>query len=189
MGIVAAALVLEDNGLLDYALSPDKNPACFSAMITHGILMEGDDVWYRDTDSNFRPGEIYDRYRVVSKPSNGFGYSMYHLKFMTHTALMLYNNGVDYFSYYGENGENMKLSFKVYADYLILNDASLHGGHYTGNSLTRDNAYSTYLIANYIYNDETISSVVKALEAENATCFEKELFGKITPFIFYTKRS
>ena len=105
MGIVAAALVLQDDELLEYALSPEKNPACFSEMINRGILMEGDDTWVGDTDADFRNGEIYDRYRVVQ--NNGFGYSMYHLKFMTHTSLMLYNNGVDYFSYFGNNGENM----------------------------------------------------------------------------------
>ena len=148
--------------------------------------MEGDEVYYKDTDSDFRPGEIYDRYRVVSTPSNGFGYSMYHLKFLTHTALMLYNNGVDYFSYFGENGENMKLSFHVYADYLIQNDSTLYGGHYTDNKLNRENAYCMYLIANHVYNDDTIQSVIDALEEQHVRCIENELFG-VTALFTYSK--
>ena len=184
MGIVAAAFVLQDDDLLEYALSPEKNPACLSVMINYAILMDGDEVYYKDTDSDFRPGEIYDRYRVVSTPSNGFGYSMYHLKFLTHTALMLYNNGVDYFSYFGENGENMKLSFLVYADYLIQNDSTLYGGHYTDNKLNRENAYCMYLLANHVYNDDTIQSVIDALDEQHVRCTENELFGGTALFTF-----
>ena len=184
MGIVAAALVLQDQDLLDYALLPEENAACLPTMIGHAILMEGDEVWHGDTDSDFRNGEIYDRYRVVSTPSNGFGYSMYHLKFLTHISMMLYNNGVDYFSYFGDNGENMKLSFLVYADYLIANDSTLHGGHYSGNSLNRQNAYSTYTIANFVYHDDGIAEVLQAFEDQHIQCEEAELFGISTLYLF-----
>lgn len=183
MGIIAAALVLEDQELMSYALLTEKNETCLQVMIERAILMSGDPVYKVDTDSNFRVGEIYDRYRVVSTPSNGFGYSMYHLKFLTHASLMLYNNGVDYFSYFAENGENMKLSFLVYTDYLIANDSTLHGGHYSGNSLNRENAYSMYLIADHIYHDDRIGELLDAFSQAHVQCNEVELFGVSTLYL------
>ena len=184
MGIIAGAYVLENNKYLTYALTEKNNPAYFAEMIDRAILMEGDDVWPGDTDSDFRPGEIYDRYRVVSTPSNGFGYSLYHMKFMTNCALMLYNNGYNYFDYIGKNGENLKISYKVYTEYLIQNDATLYGGHYTGNSLNRENAYSMYAMAYYIYGDETIKSVLDAFKAQKISCMENELFGISALYLF-----
>lgn len=184
MGIIAAAYVLEDDSLLSYALLSADNPANLKAMITLAILMEGDEVYSADTDSDFTPGEIYDRYRVVSTPSNGFGYSLYHLKFLTNASLMLYNNGIDPFAYLGENGENISLPYFVYAEYLIKNDASLGNGHYTGNSLNRESAYTIYLIAYHIYRDERMSAVLDALESARVTCTENELYGETAPFLF-----
>lgn len=182
MGIMAAAYVLEDDKLLDYALCSDDNPANFKEMITRAILMEGDSVYKVDPDADFAVGEIYDRYRVVQ--STGFGYALYHLKFLTYSSMILRNNGIDTFIYVGENGENIALPFAAYADYLIYNDDSLGNGHYVGNSLQRESSLSLYLIAYSVYGDDKIADVIEALEASGVKSYENELFGSSTPFLF-----
>ena len=183
MGIIAAAYVLEDDALLTYAYNSEDNAADLVEMITRAILMEGDAVYKVDTDSNFAVGEIYDRYRVVQ--NNGFGYALYHLKFLTHCSLMLYNHGVDTFAYYGENGENILLSYLVYADYFIKNDISANGGHYANDkTMNPESAYSMYSIAYGIYGDSRLSDVIEAFDSRNVKCNENELFGATTPFLF-----
>ena len=183
MGIIAAAYVLEDDDLLAYAYNSDDNAADLLEMITRAILMEGDEVYKVDTDSDFAVGEIYDRYRVVQ--NNGFGYSLYHLKFLTHCSLMLYNHGIDTFAYYGENGEHILLSYLAYADYLIKNDITANGGHYSNDkTMSLESAYSMYSIAYGIYGDSGISDVIEAFDTRGVKCNENELFGATTPFLF-----
>ena len=183
MGIIAAAYALEDDKLLSYALSDEGNIADLFEMIDHAILMEGDEVYGKDSDASFAEGEIYDRYRSIQ--NNGFGYAMYHLKFLTHTALLLHNNGIDVFEYCGKNGENIKLPFATYSEYLIKNDITLGSGHYANDSgLNRENAYSTYSIAYYITGDEGIKAVIDAMKAQGVVCNEVETFGITAPYLF-----
>ena len=186
MGIIATAYALEDNELLAYALDEGLNEACYTEMIDRAILMYGDDVWQGqkqgDTDSDFEEGEIYDRYRVVQE--KGFGYSLYHLKFLTYCATMLYNNGADYFIYYGTNGENLKLSYLAYADYLIENDNTLGAGHYSNSPIERDTALNIYYIAYYYYRDEKIREVISAIVGDGISSADIELFGRSTAYIF-----
>lgn len=182
MGIFAAAYVLEDDKFLTYAFYGDNNAAHFLEMIDRAILMEGDEVYHVDPDSDFTPGEIYDRYRVVQ--NTGFGYSFYHLKFLTYSSMMLRNNGIDTFIYTGTNGENIELPFEVYADYLIHNDDTWGNGHYTGNSLQRESSLSLYYIAYSVYGNERMADVINALEAAGVESYENELFGYSTPYLF-----
>lgn len=185
MGIIAAAYVLEDDGMLEYVLTSVKNDMDLFKLIDHAILMEGDEVYSADIDSNFVSGEIYDRYRSLEGHNNGFGYSMYHLKFLTHSALMLYHNGIDLFNYYGEGGENLLLPFLTYSEYLIQNDITLGSGHYSNDkSLNRENAYSTYSIAYYIYKDETVKRVLEAMDEDGVVCNEIEMLGITAPYLF-----
>ena len=186
MGIIAAAYALEDDELLAYALDESKNEACYTEMFDRAILMSGDDVWegakQGDIDDDFEEGEIYDRYRVVQ--NMGFGYSLYHLKFLTYCATMLYNNGSDYFIYYGTNGENLKLSYYVYADYLIENDNTLGVGHYEGSPIVRDQGLNIYYVANYYYNDEVLARVIKVLTKDGVNSADIEVFGRSTELFF-----
>ena len=183
MGMIAAAYVLEDNSLIEYALSSENNEADLLEMLTRSILMEGDEVYSVDPDSNYDVGEIYDRYRSVQ--NNGFGYSMYHLKFLTHSALMLYHNGIDVFSYYGDNFENLQIPFRTYSEYLIENDITLGSGHYSADkSLNRENAYSTYSIAYYVYKDEKAKQVIEAMISDGISCNEVEMMGVTAPYLF-----
>ena len=98
--------------------------------------------------------------------------------------MMLRNNGIDTFIYYGDNGENIALPYSVYSDYLIANDATLGNGHYTGNSLQRESSLNLYLIAYSVYRDPEMARVIEALEGENVACYENELFGASATFLF-----
>ena len=183
MGIIAAAYVLEDDKLLNYAVAYNNNPTCLQEMVTRAILMEGDTVYGADIDENFFEGEIYDRYRSVQ--NNGFGYAMYHLKFLTYSAMMLYQNGLDLFTFTGKNGENLLLPFITYSNYLIQNDITLGNGHYSADkSLNRENAYSIYCIANYVYDNESVQAVLDAFASQKVRCEESEILGVSTVFIY-----
>ena len=183
MGIIAAAYVLEDDELLNYAVAYENNPSCLQEMVTRAILMDGDEVYGADIDENFLAGEIYDRYRSVQ--NNGFGYAMYHLKFLTYSALMLHHNGLDLFTFMGEKGENLLLPFRFYADYLIQNDITLNGGPYANDKgLNRESAYSIYCIANYIYGDEIVQEVLDAFADQKVRCDESEILGVSSVYIY-----
>ena len=186
MGIIAAAYVLEDDALLAYALDTEKNPAAYPEMLDRAILMYGDDVWSGDTDSDFDEGEIYDRYRVVQ--NTGFGYSLYHLKFLTYCAMMMSNNNVDYFIYYGSNGENLKLPYLTYSEYLIKNDNTLGVGHYSNSPIDRSTALNIYYIAYYYYRDEEIASVISAILGDGISSADIEVFGHSTAYLFGTEQ-
>jgi hypothetical protein len=96
----------------------------------------------------------------------------------------MYNNGIDFFAYEGTNGENLLLPFKVYSEYLIKNDASLGNGYYAGNALNRESAYTLYLIADYVYDDDVVSSVVKALGDDGVVPGDNEQFGRSGGYLF-----
>ena len=184
MGLIAAAYALEDDDLLAYALDEEKNPAYFAEMIERAILMKGDEVWYRDIDSDFADGEIYDRYRVVQ--NNGFFYAIYHLKFLTNGAVMLKNNGVDYFSFVGKNGENLLLPYHAYEEYLAANTVEIGNRHYVGSPMCRSVPLFSYHMADYYYNDERVSAIVKMMLDAGEISWDKETFGHTAVFI-YTK--
>ena len=184
MGLICAAYVLEDDALLQYAIDNNENHSNLLAMYDRAILMQGDELFRRDPSSTFTDGEIYDRYRVVDDTPNGFGYAMYHLKFLTYSSLVLANNGLDMFGYVGSNGENLSLSYKFYADYLIQNDASINGGYYAGNSLGRESCLTLYLIANRFYDDVEIDNVIAALTADGVVSGDNEQFGRSGGYIF-----
>ena len=184
MGLIAAAYAIEDDSLLSYALDAEKNPAHFAEMIERAILMKGDEVWYRDIDSDVTEGEIYDRYRVVQ--NNGFFYAVYHLKFLTNGAVMLMNNGLDYFSFVGKNGENLLLPYHAYEEYLVANTVEIGNRHYVGSPMCRSVPLFSYHMANYYYNDERVDSLVRLMLDAGEISWDKETFGDTAVFV-YTK--
>ena len=184
MGLIAAAYATEDDELLAYALDGEKNPAHFAEMIERAILMKGDEVWYRDTDSDFTDGEIYDRYRVVQ--NTGFFYAIYHLKFLTNGAVMLKNNGIDYFSFVGKNGENLLLPYHAYEEYLAANTVEIGNRHYVGSPFCRSVPLFSYHMADYYYDDERVRGLVKMMLDAGEISWDKETFGDTAVFV-YTK--
>lgn len=186
-GLICAAYVLEDDELLQYAVCSASNDSNYFEMLDRAILMSGDKTDNSDPSKEFIEGEIYDRYRIVSEPSNGFGYAMYHMKFLTYSSLVAHNNGVDLFSYVGTNGENLLLSYKVYADYLIEYDTLIKGGYYDNNSLDEENSYTLYLVADYLFDDEVLREVTAALNSRGVVPGDKEQFGRSGGYIFGKK--
>jgi hypothetical protein len=184
MGLICAAYALEDDELLDYAVCSAKNESNYLVMFDRAILMDGDTTYSADPSKTFTEGEMYDRYRVVDKTPNGFGYAMYHLKFLTYSALVMKNNGINFFDYTGNNGENLLLPFKTYANYLIENEGSVGSGYYNGNSLHEESTYTLYLIADYFYDDSAITNVIKALGERGVVPGDNEQFGRSGGYIF-----
>ena len=187
MGLISAAYALQDDELLEYAINSTKNESGILTMLERAILMEGDELYSADPSNEdpskpFAEGEIYDRYRVVQ--NNGFGYAMYHLKFLTYSALAMSNNGLDLFSYVGANGENLILPYKAYSEYFIKNDVTLNGGYYANNPLDRETPYTLYLIANRFYDDESITNVLKAFSESGITPADREQMGNTAKYLF-----
>ncbi len=142
MGITAAGIVAKDLDLLYYVLEDKNNERKFSDLITGAIIMgPDDDLCISDKslqDSSFVPqkGEVYDRYRVNT--NRGLQYVELASRLLFLTAEMLYQNDCDYFSYVGENGENLKLPFEFYGDYWINSTEALQtiqSGYYAGDYL------------------------------------------------------
>lgn len=184
MGLICAAYALRDDALLTYAINSAANESNLLEMLDRAILMEGDTVYSADPEKTFTEGEVYDRYRVVDATPNGFGYAMYHLKFLTYSSLVMANNGLDMFNYVGTNGENLSLAYKTYSEYLIQNDSTLNGGYYSGNSLNRESSLTLYLIANRFYSDREIDSVITALANGGVVSGDNEQFGRSAGYIF-----
>ena len=141
MGLAAIGFVLRDQSLTDYALDSPENPRDFKEMINGAILMPGKPASQfapGDRSHTAEPGEVYDRYRVATVRKGkgyGLGYSLVHLKMLAQTAEMAYHNGIDLHSYTGPHGENLKLAFEYYADFLITGDPAIKGGYYRNNML------------------------------------------------------
>lgn len=81
-------------------------------------------------------GETWDRYRVTQ--GKGMHYSLLHLRLLTLMAEMARNNlgkahytGPDIFEIVGRRGENLAVSYEVYADWFITMDpAAVNNGYY-----------------------------------------------------------
>ena len=72
--------------------------------------------------------------------------------------------------------------------YLIVTDGGrlimIDGGYYAGNSLNRESSYTLYLIIDYMYDDEAVSSVIDALEKDGVVPGDMEQFGRSGGYIF-----
>lgn len=134
-----------------------RNPRDVPTLIEGAILMPGDfgsgeegDVWQGPPgDPSLRgapppaPGEIWDRYRVIQ--GHGVPYAILHLRLLTLMAELAHNNlgapfydGPDFFKFTGSRGENLEVSFSLYADWFITMDmASVNDGYYV-NSMPED---------------------------------------------------
>jgi len=156
VGLAAIGFALRDRALVDYALDSPDNPRDFKEMINGTLLMPGKPASQfapGDRSRECAPGEIYDRYRVATiRKGKGFGlgYAFVHLALLTQTAEMAYHNGIDLFSYTGPHGENLRLSFEYYADFLVADDSSIKGGYYRNNMVPLNSVY-IYEIANVRY--------------------------------------
>lgn len=218
LGVAAIGFALQDAELIRYAYeggAPEAtgdlsrwNPRDLRTLINGAIFMPGDfgsgeegDVWQGPPgDPSLRgapeplPGEIYDRYRVIQ--GHGIHYTLFHLRLLTLMAEMARNNlntpwydGPDFFDYTGPRGENLAVSFSVYAEWFItLDPASVNHGYYVdwapkdqpkpalGGDL---NALVIYELARFRYpGNERIRAALAARQAAgNRAHFDEETFA------------
>jgi hypothetical protein len=134
LGLTAIGTLLGDRGLVQYALDSKDNPRDFSELIAGMILMPGDAVHRREPSSAPPPqvGELYDRYRHHTGPLKGIQYAYLSLELLSLTAEIARTNGLDLWSYSAPGGETLRLPFEFYPDFFRLEDTSLKGGFYSG---------------------------------------------------------
>ncbi len=154
MGLAAIGYALGDRDLVQYALDHPDNDRDYKTLIEGMILMPGDETHHREPDDAPPPekGEIADRYRHYTAPDRGLAYTHLSLSQLLYIAEMAWNNGVDFYSYEAEGGENLKLPLRFYADFYRTRDAGLHHGLYRGERF-QDFYPLIYEIANRRYPD------------------------------------
>lgn len=140
MGIMAIGFATGDKRVATEALRHPHNPRNLKDLLEGVILMEGDTPFHEDPTLTggapaVQDGEIYDRYRVTE--GRGLHYAHIHLRFLVLQADMAANNhiGRDWFSYVGSHGENIKLPFEFYSQFLLTGDSGARGGYYTGSAV------------------------------------------------------
>lgn len=177
MGLVAMALTLGDETLLEYAFNTLANDRDFLDLCRGLILMPGDTVYYREPPGALAPqaGEIIDRYRhfqlgghyadYVTYPNRGLQYCMLSANLLAISAQMLATNGIDAWNWTSDNGESLELPFTFYAPIYANQDASLQGGFYAGETsrLTQaGDVRALFEIAASAYpQNETIASALE----------------------------
>ncbi|HBG28550.1 MAG TPA: hypothetical protein DDX75_15795 [Phycisphaerales bacterium] len=136
LGLVDIAYALGDEQLSQYAVDSNENPRDMIELISGCILMPDDTPFGNPTFP--QAGEIIDRYRHVQH--KGMVYCHLTMTLLTLTAEILYNNGIDCYSYYASGGENLSLPFDFYVDFFKLRDSCVKGGYYCGESVYFDMA-------------------------------------------------
>ncbi len=134
LGLTAIATLLGDRELLQYAIDSPENPRDFRELIAGLILMPGDAVHQREPATAPAPqaGEIYDRYRHHTGPIRGLQYAHLSLGLLSMVAEIGRHNGMDLWNYKAPGGETLRLPYEFYADFYSLEDSSLKGGFYAG---------------------------------------------------------
>jgi Alginate lyase len=134
LGLTAIGTLLGDRELLQYALDSGDNPRDFAELVDGMILMPGDAVHRREPPDAqpSQAGEIYDRYRHHTGPLKGIQYAYLSLELLSLTAEIARTNGLDLWSYSAPGGESLRLPFEFYPDFFRLEDTSLKGGFYSG---------------------------------------------------------
>ncbi len=134
MGYLQIGYVLGDRDLVQFAVDSPENPRDFLELLDGAIMMDGDPEFCFVDPRNPLPqnGEIYDRYRKIE--NKGLGYAMLTLCEMMSMEETLFANGVDINTRREPYGATMEYPFHFYADFFRLNDPSIKGGYYSGES-------------------------------------------------------
>ena len=141
VGLFSIAVMLRDEGLLNYSFDSRDNERDVLDLVQGSILMEGDDAYYREPgDWPVHDGEVYDRYRhfsmgghykdYVTKQDRGLQYCNLTGSLLVIAAEICRNNGFDLYGWTGEHGERIPLIWEHYARYYSTHDCS--GSIYEG---------------------------------------------------------
>ncbi len=158
MLMIAAAIINQDIDLMYWVTSDPQNERKMPDLVTGCIIMGPDDeLCISDptlTSGAPEPeqGEIYDRYRM--KVGKGFHYANLTARGLVVSAEMLYNNGYDFFDYYGKNGERLEYVFEYYGEYFVQESVDIKSGYYSGSPMNTSCAIWPIGLKHYPYNKE-----------------------------------
>lgn len=145
VGLAAVGYALQDPKLIAYTYESPKNPRDYREMLHGTILMPSKgrgQFWRSDPSKTTQPGEIYDRYRVLTKrggKGHGLAYAMMHLRMLIILAEMAHAHGTDYYSHAGPNGENLLLPLEHYSSFYIARSPAVKGSYHAGDRLFMHN--------------------------------------------------
>ncbi len=164
MGLLAIGYAIGDRSVVQFAVDSPENPRDFLEMFDGAIVMAGDpDVCHIDPQTPPpQDGEIYDRYRHVQ--NKGLAYAMLTLCEMTAMADILMANGVDVYSRTGKHGETLEHPFEFYADFFRLDDSTVKGEFYGGETVPSE-LIGIFEVANKRYPGNTeIEKLLKSVD-------------------------
>jgi len=153
LGFAAVGFATRTQKWVDFAIDSPRNPADWKEMHNGAIIVEGvpyeKQLWQEDPTLTQdkpvpAPGEIYDRYRILTVRGGrgcGWPYAMFHQKMLTELAEMAWNNGIDLYSYVGPDGENLRQTYRYYAPFFVYKSTDIQSGYYANNMLHLSNIH------------------------------------------------
>ena len=158
MLMISAAIVNQDIDWLYWVVADPENERKMPDLITGSIIMGADDELYASDPTLVsgapepERGEIYDRSRM--RVGKGFHYANLTARGLAVSAEMLYNNGYDFFDYYGKNGERLEYVFEYYGAYFVEESVDIKSGYYSGSAMNTSCAIWPIGLKHYPYNTE-----------------------------------
>lgn len=158
MLMIASAIINQDIDQMYWVTYNPDNPRNMTDLVTGCIIMgPEDEMCVSDptlTSGAPQPerGEIYDRYRM--KVGKGFHYANLTARGLLIDAEMLYQNGYDFYDYYGENGERLEYVFEYYGEYFVQETVDIKSGYYVGSPMNTTCAVFPIALSHYPYNTE-----------------------------------
>jgi hypothetical protein len=185
LGLAAIGFALRDEQLVRQAYA--RGRADWFDMLCGTILMPDRPVsqfYERDPSRDTRPGEVYDRYRILTvRDGKRFGipYSFMHLKGLLYAAEIAYNNGIDLYGFTGPHGQNLAVAFEQLAPYLITGDPAYHGD-YHANDLLQETPRVQYEIKRLRLGDRPVFR--RVLQSGERAIKEPTILGYDTPLLY-----
>jgi len=124
-GHLALAIALNDEAMIDYNVSSAENPRDAIEMIDGAVLMPSrgpEQFFHNDPSQATRPGEIFDRYRIMTE-NKGLAYAFVQLTHLTTAAELLAGIGrEDLWEHVGPHGQCLRVAYEEYVGYLTTPD-------------------------------------------------------------------
>lgn len=172
MYYLMAGYAMGDQSWVQFAVDSKDNPRDYLELFEGMIMMAGDPMVNKSDPMNPAPqdGEIIDRYRHLDTGGNhpngaGFAYSMLSLDQMMAMTETLYVNGLNFYTRHGAYGETMLAPFNFYADFYRLQNTSIKGGFYTGESVPALYTIAVFEVANKRYpGNPAIQALLRSVD-------------------------
>lgn len=186
MGLAAIGFATGERTWVTYALDSPENPADYKEMLRGTVIVPGvpleKQLWRGDPTLTGKavapaPGEVYDRYRIVTiRKGKGCGlpYAMLHQKMLTEIAEMAFQNGIDLYAHTGPEGQNLRQTYRYYAPFFVHKRTDIQGGYYA-NNLLHLNLLHMYEIARLRF--PKTMEIDRALAACDRAVSDGSLFG------------